>query len=86
MYRLVSGDKVVGVFEKVRFTKVNKESGCFVECDLEEADGLVAGGKVYAITNSPDYKEFSQVAVFELDGEIERSAELDYIRAMSNMV
>ena len=25
MYRLVSGDKVVGVFEKVRFTKVNKE-------------------------------------------------------------
>ena len=38
------------------------------------------------IPNSPDYKEFSQVAVFELDGEIERSAELDYIRAMSNMV
>ena len=37
MYRLVSGDKVVGVFEKVRFTKVNKESGCFVECDREEA-------------------------------------------------
>ena len=80
MYRLVSGDKVVGVFEKVRFTKANKENGCFVECNR------VAGGTVYAITNSPAYKGCDQVAVFDLDGEIERSAELDYIRAMSNMV
>lgn len=86
MYRLVSGDKVVGVFEKVRFTKANKENGCFVECDRGEAEGLVAGGTVYAITNSPAYKGCDQVAVFDLDGEIERSAELDYIRAMSNMV
>lgn len=86
MYRLVSGDKVVGVFEKVCFTKVNKENGCFVECDRGEAEGIVAGGIVYAITNSPYYQGHDQVAVFELDGEIERSAELDYIRAMSNMI
>lgn len=86
MYRLVSGDKVVGVFENVRFTKVNKDNKCFVECERGEADGIVAGGKVYSITNSPDYKGYEQVAVFELDGEIERSAELDYMRVMSNMV
>lgn len=86
MYKLVSDNKVIGVFENVRFTKVNEANKCFVECSRDEADGLVAGGKIYAITNSPDYKEYEQVAIFELDGEIERSAELDYIRAMSNMI
>lgn len=86
MYKLMSNDELVGLFEKVVFTKKSPTSGCFVECNKNEADGIVADGKTYAITNSPDYEEYEQVAVFELDGEIERSAELDYIRAMSNLV
>lgn len=85
MYKLMSKDKLVGVYEKLVFTKRSPTSGCFVECPRDEADGIVADGNVYAITNSEDYKDFEQVAIFELDGEIERSAELDYMRMMADM-
>jgi hypothetical protein len=86
MYRLISNGNVIGDYEKVVFTKKNQSNGCFVECSQGEADGVVAGGKVYAITNSDDYKDYEQVALLQLDGEVERSAELDYIRAMSGLV
>ena len=86
MYRLTLGDKIIGVFEKVTFTKRSPSSGCFISCSKSEADGVVADGKIYAITNSEDYKEYDHVAVEDIDGEIERSAELDYIRVMSNLV
>lgn len=86
MYKLISGDNVVGTFEKVVFTKKNPLSGCFVECKKDEASGLVAGGNIYAMTNSEDYKDYPKVAVCEYDGEVENSAELDYIRAMANLI
>lgn len=86
MYRLESNGKLVGVFEKVIFTKKSESSGCFVECEKGEADGLVAGGNIYALTNAEDYQDYDQVSVAEVDGEIARSAELDYIRVMSNLI
>ena len=73
MYKLMSGDKLIGVFQKVVFIR-------------KIADAIVAGGIVYAITNSTDYQDCEQVAVFELDSEVERTAELDYMRVMANLI
>lgn len=86
MYRLVLNGTVIGNFANVVFTKKSPTSGCFIECNKGEADGIVANGQVYAITNSEDYKDYDQVSVFELDGEIERTAELDYMRIMANLI
>ena len=86
MYRLVSGNKVIGDFEKVLFTKYSDSGKCYVPCSRAEAEGVDAGGKCYSISGSPNYKQFEEVALLDIDGEIIRSAELDYIRAMSNMV
>ena len=73
MYKLMSGDKLIGVFQKVVFIRKVTET-------------IVAGGIVYAITNSTDYQDCEQVAVFELDSEVERTAELDYMRVMANLI
>lgn len=86
MYRLISGDKLIGVFQKVIYVKKITATGTSIECSKGEADGIVAGGVTYAITNSDDYKDCEQVAVYELDSEIERTAELDYMRLMGNLV
>lgn len=86
MYKLTQGNKTIGVFEKVIFTKKSPSSGCFISCSRGEADGIIAGGKTYAITNSEDYNEYDQVVVEDIDGDIEHSAELDYIRIMSNLI
>ena len=80
MYKLMSGDKLIGVFQKVIYVKKVAATNTSVECPKGEANGIVAGGVTYAITNSDDYK------VFELDSEVERTAELDYMRLMANMV
>ena len=85
MYRIILNDVVVGTYENVRFIK-KSGSGCFVECDKTEADGIFAGGKIYALTNSEDYKDYDMVSLFELDSEVNHSSELDYIRAMSGLV
>lgn len=82
MYRLVLNEKSIGDFEKVTFTKVNPLSGCFVECSRNEAEGVVAGGNVYALTDSNGYKDFDRVAILELDGNIEMSAKLDFLKVM----
>ena len=74
MYKLMSGDKLIGVFQKVVFIRKVTETA------------IVAGGIVYAITNSTDYQDCEQVAVFELDSEVERTAELDYMRVMANLI
>lgn len=86
MYKLMSGNKLIGVFQKVIYVKKIAATGTSVECPKGEANGIVAGGVTYAITNSDEYKNCEQVAVFELDSEIERTAELDYMRAMANLV
>lgn len=82
MYRLVLNGKPVGDFEKVVFTKASPTSGSFISCDREEADGVVAGGQVYALTDADAYKNYDQVALFELDGDVETSAKLDYMKVM----
>ena len=86
MYKLMSGDKLIGVFQKVIYVKKVAATNTSVECPKGEANGIVAGGVTYAITNSDDYKDCEQVAVFELYSEVERTAELDYMRLMANMV
>lgn len=86
MYKLMSGDKLVGVFQKVVFVRKVTETNTNIECPKGEAEAIVAGGVTYAITNSDNYKDCEQVAVFELDSEIERTAELDYMRVMANLV
>lgn len=85
MYRLMSDGKLVGDFEKITFNKVNPNSGCFIHCTKDEAEGLVAGDTIYSLTDSEHYQNFKRVAVFELDSEVERSAELDYLRVMANL-
>ena len=82
MYRLVLNGKPIGDFEKVVFTKVSPTSNCFISCSRGEADGVVAGGKVYALTNAEAYKDYDQVALFELDGDVETSAKLDFMKIM----
>lgn len=86
MYRLVANGKAIGNFDEVCFTKVNEKSGCFVRCERGEADGVVAGGKVYALTDSKDYQDFERVVVFEVDGSIEHAAELDFLRARFGLI
>ena len=86
MYKLMSGDKLVGTFQKVVFVRKVAATNTNVECPKGEADAIVAGGVTYAITNSADYQDCEQVAVFELDSEVERTAELDYMRVMENLV
>lgn len=86
MYKLMSGEKLIGVFQKVVFVRKIVETNTSIECPKGEADAIVAGGVTYAITNSDDYKDCEQVAVFELDSEVERTAELDYMRLMANMI
>lgn len=86
MYKLMSGDKLVGVFQKVVFVRKVTETNTNIECPKGEAEAIVAGGVTYAITNSDNYKDCEQVAVFELDSEVERTAELDYMRVMANLV
>ena len=82
MYKLMSGDKLIGVFQKVVFIRKIAETNTNIECPKGEADA----GIVYAITNSTDYQDCEQVAVFELDSEVERTAELDYMRVMANLI
>lgn len=86
MYKLMSGDKLVGVFQKVVFVRKNTETNTNVECSKGEAEAVVAGGTTYAISNSEAYTDCEQVAVFELDSEVERTAELDYMRVMANLI
>lgn len=86
MYRLMAGNELVGVFQKVIFVKKVASIGTFIECSRDEAEAIVAGGNTYAITNAEGYEDYEQVAVFELDSEIERTAELDYMRLMANLV
>ena len=86
MYKLMSGEKLVGVFQKVVFVRKVTETNASIECPKSEAEAIVAGGITYAIINSDNYKDCEQVAVFELDSEVERTAELDYMRLMANMV
>lgn len=86
MYRLMSGDKLVGAFQKVVFVRKNTNTNTNIECAKGEAEAVVAGGITYAISNSEAYANCEQVAVFELDSEVERTAELDYMRVMANLV
>jgi len=86
MYKLMSGDKSIGTFQNVFFIRKITETNTNIECSRGKADAIVAGGVVYAITNSEDYKECEQVSVFELDSEIEHTAELDYMRVMANLM
>ena len=51
MYKLMSGDKLIGVFQKVVFIRKIAETNTNIECPKGEADAIVAGGIVYAITN-----------------------------------
>ena len=84
MYKLMSGDTLVGVFQKVVFVRKNINTN--VECPKSEAEAIVAGGVTYSISNSEAYADCEQVAVFELDSEVERTAELDYMRVMANLI
>ena len=86
MYKLMSGDKLVGAFQKVVFVRKNTETNTNIECIKGDAEAVVAGCITYAITNSEAYKDCEHVAVFELDSEVERTAELDYMRVMANLV
>ena len=86
MYKLMSGDKLIGSLQNAVFIRKITETNTNVRCSKGEADAIVAGGVVYAITNSADYKDCERVAIFELDSEIERTAELDYIRVMENLI
>lgn len=86
MYRLMSGDKLVGAFQKVVFVRKNINTNTNVECPKSEAEAIVAGGVTYSISNSEAYADCEQVAVFELDSEVERTAELDYMRVMANLI
>ena len=86
MYRLMSGDTLVGVFQKVVFVRKNIDTNTNIECSKGEAEAIVAGGVTYSISNSEAYADCAQVAVFELDSEVERTAELDYMRVMANLI
>lgn len=85
MFRVTSNNKVVGDFEKVIFVK-KSQANSLIECTRSEADGIVAGGTVYALTNAEGFKEYDPATFDELDSEIEKSAELDYIRIMQGIV
>ena len=86
MYRIMAGDKKIGDFENVVFTRQNPRTGCFVSCTRDEADGVFVNNTTYAITNSEEYKEYEQVAIIEVDSAMEQSAEMDYLRIMANLV
>lgn len=86
MYRIMAGDKKIGDFENVVFTRKNPRTGCFVSCPRDEADGVFVNNTTYAITNSEEYKEYEQVAIIEVDSAMEQSAEMDYLRIMANLV
>lgn len=86
MYKLMSGDTLVGVFQKVVFVRKNINTNTNVECPKSEAEAIVAGGVTYSISNSEAYADCEQIAVFELDSEVERTAELDYMRVMANLI
>lgn len=85
MYRLMAGEKKIGDFENVVFTKKNPNTGCFIACTRDEADGVFVNNTTYALTNANDYKEYEHVALIEIDGAMEQSAEMDYFRVMANL-
>lgn len=82
MYRLIVKNKPIGDYEKVVFTKVNPNSGCYVQCTRNEAEGVVVGGTVYALTDAKGYEDCEQAAIIELDGTVEMSAKIDYMKIM----
>lgn len=86
MYRIMAGDKKIGDFENVVFTRKNPRTGSFIPCKRDEADGVFVNNTTYAITNSDEYKEYEHVAIVEVDSAMEQTAEMDYLRIMANLV
>ena len=85
MYRIVLNGQPIGDYENVVFNKKSPTSDCMIPCKRDEADGVYAGGKVYALTDAEFYQGFDHVALFELDGNVEMNAKMDYMKVMYGM-
>lgn len=68
MYRIISGGKVIALCDAPRYVKVKKESGAFIQCDKDEAEGVAVAGEVYNLEGQTTIKDAPDVQITEVDG------------------
>ena len=84
MYKLIGKNGVVGTFETIQFIK-KSEANANIGCSRQEADAIFAGNKIYSISGSPDYADYEEVSVSEVDSALETAGKLAYIEALANI-
>lgn len=91
MYRIISGGKVIALCDAPRYVKVKKESGAFIQCDKDEAEGVAVAGEVYnlegraTIENAPE----AQISVVDgglmvFDGYVDKNKYASEMTALEN--
>ncbi|MEG2120378.1 MAG: hypothetical protein RRY53_08455 [Pseudoflavonifractor sp.] len=67
MYQITENGKTIGVTDQMVFNR-RQVNGCFVQCDEEQAQGFVCGGKVYSLLGTAGYPGAPVAAVTVFDG------------------
>jgi len=70
MVKIISNGEVIALAEEARYIRLKKESGAYVHCKEDKAQGLVAFGTPY---NLPGHEEITQIVIKDEEtGETER--------------
>ena len=67
MYEVISKDsgERIALCEQPRYVKINANSGAFIQCDREDAEGVAVNGEVYSLNNQLEGKP--EAVIIETD-------------------
>lgn len=65
MYKIISGDTLLGIVEEPRYVRLN--NGVFIQCDMLEADGVAFNSTFYRFPNK-EIEGYDPANVVEVDG------------------
>ena len=68
MYRVTCGSEIIALCDKPRFIRKKVESGAFIQCDENEADGIAVAGEVYNLQGKTTIEGAPEAHVVEVDG------------------
>ena len=88
MYKLFDyNGNFVGDFENIRYIKFSK-AGCFVQSDIDEAVGVVAGNNIYTLAGTEDERmnDYTCVDVVNVDSTTNSESITVYNKILSEII
>ena len=71
MYRVTCGSEIIALCDKPRFVRKKIESGAYIQCREDEADGVAVAGEVYNLQGKTRIEGAPEAQIVEVDGGIE---------------